>query len=274
MDPDSTSKTKLRWYQGWRTDSRLYVIGAVLLFGGFFGSTAMGSRWGMAALFAGYAFMTAGLVVCLAEKLRDAWKNPIVRQLVFLAHVAVLVITAMVARNLMTSATGLPGQDFTLGTSALSLLLYPISWLWLVMMLASAGVVIWQLFLLLTLVLHSILGALPFSLAGKCARRLGNGMHRNVAHFLGGIGLLVGLLLIQEHLKVYRPVVEGFARWAAFYGDYQALTRYPGTPAGTPAGARVLLHANGVYSTAIPQRDRSIKIEIWEWKAPAPAAAD
>lgn len=270
MEANSTPDTSSRWYRGWRTDSKLYVPGALLMLIGFFGPILLEGKWGLAVVFAGFVFMGAGLLVHLVSTLHRAWKNVVVRRLVFLAHIGVLVLTAMYARNLMTSATGLPGQDFTLGTSALSLLLYPFAWLWVFVVATGLGVMVWQVVVFARMILHGVLAALPSAIVRQWAQGVAKGMHRNLAHLLGGFGLLLGLALLYDHLRVYQPEVERLARWAAFYGDYQAVTRYPGIVPGT----RILLHANGVYSTATVQPDRSIRIDVGMWKAPVAEPAE
>ncbi|MEN5206096.1 hypothetical protein ABE473_16765 [Stenotrophomonas sp. TWI700] len=273
METDSTPDSSSPWYRRWRTDSKLYITGAALMFIGFFGPMMQWGKWGewgQVVVFAGVVFMGAGVLVRLVPAFRRAWKSVVVRRLVFLAHIGVLVLAAMYARNLMTSATGLPGQDFTLGTSALSLLLYPFAWLGVFVAVAGVGVMIWEVVVFARMILHSVLKVVPSAIVRRWAQHAAKGMHRNFAHLLGGFGILLGLALLHDHLRVYQSAVEGLARWAAFYGDYQAVTRYPGIAPGT----RVLLHANGVYSTATVQPDRSIRIDVGMWKAPLAVRAE
>ncbi|WP_434030646.1 hypothetical protein [[Pseudomonas] boreopolis] len=252
------------WYKRMVTETRLYLLGAGLLLIALICPMLEESWAGPFALAGGYTAMSAGLLIWLTPKLRNAWEYPFTKRLLLLGHLGVLVIAAAIARNVMTSATGLPGQDYTIATSALSLLLYPLAWLWVVTVAVGVALLTWEIAIFGLLLLHVLLRQLAPLIGERFFKRIGAGLPKHVARLLGGIGLMFGFALVEDGVKNLRPSAESLGRWIAYYGDYQPTSQFPGVQPGT----RVLMHANGVYSIASVQPGPRIAIEVEIWKAP------
>ncbi|WP_414540233.1 hypothetical protein [Stenotrophomonas forensis] len=250
---------------------KLYAVGLLPLAIGSFGPLlGMHAGWCLALLAVGCLCMAIGLLFRLVPLCRTVWEKPAVRRLVLLFHLGVLVVTAAVARNIMTSATGLPGQDFTLATSALALPLYPLVWLWFVVLVMGVTVVALQLVLGLVAIAQFLLSAHVPSVGRKVRSRIGGSLYASTMRMIGLAVLFVALTIPLHFSPSWKPSLERLGRWAAFYGDYQSAHRYP----GIPLDARVLMHANGVYSTAHRQPRGEISIDVHYWRGPDSAASD
>lgn len=250
---------------------KLYAVGLLPLAIGSFGPLlGMHAGWCLALLTVGCLCMAIGLLCRLIPLCRAAWEKPAVRKLVLLFHLGVLVVTAAVARNIMTSATGMPGEDFTLATSALALPLYPLVWLWFVVLVMGVTVVALQLALGLVAIAQHLLSLLLPSVGRRVRARIGGSLYVFAMRMIGLAVLFVTLTIPLHFSSSWKPSLERLGRWAAYHGDYQSAHRYP----GIPVDARVLMHANGVYSTAHRQPRGEIAIDVHYWRGPESAASD
>ncbi|HEL4858963.1 TPA: hypothetical protein UL920_002919 [Stenotrophomonas maltophilia] len=246
-------------------EKKFYLLGASLLAVWIFEVVRIGNQYSFqAALVLGYTLMALGLMTWLIPILQGAWRYGYVRRLMLMLHLGVILVAAMIARNIMTSATGLPGQDFVMATGALALPLYIFVWLTLAMLLVGLATVVWQITLGLVALGVPLLAMLIPSVGRRVKRRLEGKKNIALARLLGVVGLFGGLLVSSQQLRDFQPELERVGLWIAYYGDYQAADKYP----GLPADDRTLMHANGVYSVARRQPGGVISIEVHYWKMP------
>lgn len=246
-------------------EKKFYLLGASLLAVWIFEVVRTGNQYSFqAALVLGYTLMSLGLMTWLIPILQGAWRYGYVRRLMLMLHLGVILVAAMIARNIMTSATGLPGQDFVMATGALALPLYIFVWLTLAMLLVGLATVVWQITLGLVALGVPLLAMLIPSVGRRVKNRLEGKKNIALARLLGVVGLFGGLLVSSQQLRDFQPELERVGLWIAYYGDYQAADKYP----GLPADDRTLMHANGVYSVARRQPGGVISIEVHYWKMP------
>jgi hypothetical protein len=246
-------------------EKKFYLLGASLLAVWIFEVVRTGNQYSFqAALVLGYTLMALGLMTWLIPVLQGAWRYGYVRRLMLMLHLGVILVAAMIARNIMTSATGLPGQDFVMATGALALPLYIFVWLTLAMLLVGLATVVWQITLGLVALGVPLLAMLIPSVGRRVKNRLEGKKNIALARLLGVVGLFGGLLVSSQQLRDFQPELERVGLWIAYYGDYQAADKYP----GLPADDRTLMHANGVYSVARRQPGGVISIEVHYWKMP------
>ncbi|HHA2518627.1 TPA: hypothetical protein ACOENQ_003732 [Stenotrophomonas maltophilia] len=246
-------------------EKKFYLLGASLLAVWIFEVVRTGNQYSFqAALVLGYTLMALGLMTWLIPILQGAWRYGYVRRLMLMLHLGVILVAAMIARNIMTSATGLPGQDFVMATGALALPLYIFVWLTLAMLLVGLATVVWQITLGLVALGVPLLAMLIPSVGRRVKSRLEGKKNIALARLLGVVGLFGGLLVSSQQLRDFQPELERVGLWIAYYGDYQAADKYP----GLPADDRTLMHANGVYSVARRQPGGVISIEVHYWKIP------
>ncbi len=246
-------------------EKKFYLLGASLLAVWIFEVVRTGNQYSFqAALVLGYTLMALGLMTWLIPILQGAWRYGYVRRLMLMLHLGVILVAAMIARNIMTSATGLPGQDFVMATGALALPLYIFVWLTLAMLLVGLATLVWQITLGLVALGVPLLAMLIPSVGRRVKNRLEGKKNIALARLLGVVGLFGGLLVSSQQLRDFQPELERVGLWIAYYGDYQAADKYP----GLPADDRTLMHANGVYSVARRQPGGVISIEVHYWKMP------
>jgi len=246
-------------------EKKFYLLGVSLLAVWIFEVVRTGNQYSyQAALVLGYTLMALGLMTWLIPVFQGAWRYGYVRRLILILHLGVILGAAMIARNIMTSATGLPGQDFVMATGALALPLYIFVWLTLAMLLVGLATIVWQITLGLVALGVPILAMLSPSVGRRVKNRLEGKKNIALARLLGVVGLFCGLLVSSQQLRNFQPELERAGLWIAYYGDYQAADKYP----GLPADDRTLMHANGVYSVARRQPGGGISIEVHYWKMP------
>lgn len=246
-------------------EKEFYLLGVSLLAVWIFEVVRTGNQYScQAALVLGYTLMALGLMTWLIPIFQGAWRYGYVRRLMLMLHLGVILGAAMIARNIMTSATGLPGQDFVMATGALALPLYIFVWLTLAMLLVGLATVVWQITLGLVALGVPLLAMLIPSVGRRVKNRLEGKKNIALARLLGVVGLFGGLLVSSQQLRDFQPELEWVGLWIAYYGDYQAADKYP----GLPADDRTLMHANGVYSVARRQPGGAISIEVHYWKMP------
>ena len=211
-----------------------------------------------------------GVVIRLTSLVKRAWQCQALRRAALLFHLAVLFLVAIIARNVMTAATGLPGQDFTLASSALTLPLYPFVWLWLVAILAGVTTIGLQICLIIMFFMRPVSSNRSQETDGKDTGSSGSGHWIGLARFVGTLTIFGSLMAAFEYASSFNPELKGVARVVAYYADYQAASRYP----GIPVNERVLMHANGVYSTARRLPGGGVSIDVHYWQGPGASTTD
>lgn len=253
------------WYAATSLEDQLYfqatyyMLAAML---GFFGPWDL--QWVMqAALLAG-SLAGAGFLVWCLPPLLLTWQRPTVRRLMWLVHLGVLVVATGLARWLMTDATGLPGQDFTLAVSALSLAMYPLAWICITMLAMGLAAIVLQVVLFLPLIGHMLYSSVRQSLNRSPPSTAELMTTRRAGRFIGAVALLFVVAEIGTAVVALQPTARWIGLHVAYFGDYQEARSYPGIVAGN----RVLMHENGVYSTAKRGTDGSLNITVGKWPSP------
>ncbi|MDA5344367.1 hypothetical protein [Stenotrophomonas maltophilia] len=245
------------------TEVKLYLVGLVPMTVWFLVLLlTKNTGWSTGILALSCSCMALGVIARLTPLFQRARRHPAVRRAAILFHLGVLLLVAIIARNVMTAATGLPGQDFALASSALVLPLYPFVWVWLVAFAAGIAAIGLQIYFLLAMFAQAIIPALsPWKGSGR-TESLKRMAALGGARFVGMLTLFLVLNGALQYAESWQFEVERFARWVAYVGDYQAASRYP----GIPENERFLMHANGVYSIArrVPGGDVSIDVHYWE----------
>lgn len=161
---------------------------------------------------------------------RKAWAHPVGRVLIVILNLIVLIFAAILARNLVASALGLPPQDFDISVSFLALMFYLPAW---------------------SIVLSIVLGisAIFLLFTGFFAGTLDSTGMKTIKFFGHSAGALlmcsyssIGFDFINKNENQLYPIVK----WVAFFGDFQSAKNYP----GIAATERIRLHENGIISVA------------------------
>lgn len=178
-----------------------------------------------------------GLAITAVPIVKKLWANPLGALAFAVANFVVLLAANAMARTVLTSATGLPGQDFDWAVSMLSVLLY------IPAAIAATSVVLGPFAIFGQVVLF----------VGLIGTRGGNrDLWRLGCHVAGAIaGLFLGILA-DEIYKENRHLLNPLAVSLAAAGDYQAVNSYPGIIPGT----FVVFHENGVVSAYDPKGGR------------------
>jgi hypothetical protein len=159
-------------------------------------------------------------------------------------HLLAAVFSAAVARNQVSVAIGLPGQDFDLTVSLLALLLYLPAWSLILSILLAPSYLVGFFFLLMRLAFKS--SPQDKSLFG-------------LAHVMGAMILSVHAGQFFQWSTEDGPVRTNIIRTVALYADYQPADAYPGVG---PLD-RIRLHENGVVSCAV-HSGGEVVIRVWE----------
>lgn len=200
---------------------------------------------------ANFAFVLAGILFVLGFALtatpvvRKVWSHPVGKLAFTISNFVVLLIASSLARTVLTSATGLPGQDFDWAVAMLSLLLYIPAAIAATSVILGTIAVVGQLWLYVQLF----------------ATRGGNKevwwLACNVA---GAFAALFFVLSAIEQYEKNRHLLDPLAIYLAYAGDYQPVRSYPGIAPGT----FVVFHENGVVSMLNPEGDPKITVRKLE----------
>lgn len=178
-----------------------------------------------------------GLAITAGPIVKKLWANPLGALAFAIANFVVLLAANAMARTVLTSATGLPGQDFDWAVSMLSVLLY-----------IPAAIAATSVFLGTFALLGQLLLFARIIVTGGGDR----GVWRLGCHVAGAIAGLFFVIWAGENYEENRHLLNPFAVSLATAGDYQAVSSYPGIAPGT----FVVLHENGVVSVFDPKNER------------------
>lgn len=196
---------------------------------------------------ASFALVIAGILFVLGFALtatpvvKRVWSHPVGKLAFTISNFVVLLIAGSLARTVLTSATGLPGQDFDWAVAMLSVLLYIPAAIAATSVILGTYAVAGQLWLYAQLITTGGGNQQVWRLA--C----------NVAGAFAALFFVLGA--IQQYEK-NRHLLNPLAIYFAYAGDYQPVRSYPGIAPGT----LVVFHENGVVSMLNPEGDPRITI--------------
>ncbi|SEM09986.1 hypothetical protein SAMN05518845_11662 [Variovorax sp. YR750] len=204
------------------------VLGLVLSSGAF----SMERGYDTAAYLLSMACFAFGFVVWSMPWLRRAWDHWFGRSVILVLHVFVLLLSAVLSRNIVAEAIGLPPQDFDLSVGFVALAMYPLAWCFVIMIPLGLLAVLFQL------------GAFVMS---TWRRSPDWDVLRQVGHCVGAFAVLGGIAFISDGYSTLQKHAHPAIRWIAFFSDYQTAASYP----GMSPNERIRLHENGVISFPI-----------------------
>lgn len=161
---------------------------------------------------------------------KNVWEHPVGRAFIVILHLFVLLLAAILARNIVASALGLPPQDFDVSVSFIALVFYVPAW----SMIVSILVGIFAFFLYLV---GLLIGAFnrPFKETAKL-----------FGHAAGALAICIYSSTVFDFANKNENSLHPFVRWVALFGDFQSAEAYP----GIGAAERIRLHENGIISVA------------------------
>ncbi|MDO8962500.1 MAG: hypothetical protein Q7V02_10375 [Methylophilus sp.] len=175
---------------------------------------------GLLVLIGSTLFMT-GFLIWHIPFLYKTWHHEFGKVALSIVHIFILLLSTVCARSLLTQSLGLPGKDFQISLSLLTLLLYLPTWLFII----------------------SIIFGISFYLIGMFATDRPN---KNASwHFLGSLGTLIILYFVYIFVANSEGV-HSMVRVLAFYCDYESAPNYP----EVKPNERIAFHENGVISSA------------------------
>lgn len=220
------------WFNNMRLANQLQLAGLALLVVfaltvAFDPSTRVLQQ---ALLFCASLAFTSGFVVWFWPAFSNVWGCHFGKLLVLTLHVFVLLFAAVLSRNVVASALGLPPQDFDITVSLVAIAFYVPAWSLVVSILGGAIAFILYAYGLLIGLLRR-----PF---GESAKLFGHSAGALAICFYSGAVFDFS----SKHEKSLHPLVK----WVALFSDFQNAKLYP----GVAANERVRLHENGVVSSA------------------------
>jgi hypothetical protein len=215
---------KLKKSFGTDKSRAFYIIGGLLFFVAL-GLISLLPNWpifsGSLLLLASFLLMI-GFLIWHIPLMSKIWMHEHGKIAVSIAHIFILLLTTVLARNLLTQSLGLPGKDFQLSLSLLTLILYLPVWLAVV----------------------SIVFGIGFYILGLITNQKSTAS-RYIGHALGSSGTLIVLYFIFL-IASRSEGLQSLVRILAFYSDYESASNYP----ETRPNERINFHENGVISTA------------------------
>lgn len=179
-----------------------------------------------------------GFLVWSWPMVRKSWAHPAGRILIVILNLIVLIFAAILARNVVASALGLPPQDFDISVSFMALLFYVPAWsIVLSIVLGISSIFLYFIGLMAGTIDHT---------GKKTIKLLGHSMGAFAICFFS----YSGFDLINRNETYLYSVVK----WVAFFGDFQNANKYP----NIAASERVRLHENGVISSATVENNEVV----------------
>lgn len=180
-------------------------------------------------LLASLAFAIGFSIRCWPT-VKKVWEHPVGSVLIVIPHLFVLLFAAILARNVVASALGLPPQDFDVSVSFIALLFYIPAWAMVVSILVG-------IFAFLLYVIALLIGLFnrPFKETAKL-----------FGHAAGAFAICIYTSAVFEFANKNEKSLHPLVRWVALFGDFQSAGTYP----GIGAAERIRLHENGVISVA------------------------
>jgi len=179
--------------------------------------------------FATLAFAVGFSIWCWPT-VKKVWKHPVGSVLIVIPHLFVLLFSAILARNVVASALGLPPQDFDVSVSFIALLFYIPAWA----MVVSIFVGIFAFFLYIIALMKGALNR-PFKETAKL-----------FGHAAGAFAICIYASAVLGFANNNEKSLHPLVRWVALFGDFQGAGNYP----GVGVAERIRLHENGVISVA------------------------
>lgn len=176
---------------------------------------------------------------------KKVWDHPAIKVLTVIIHLFVLLTSAILARNVVASAIGLPPQDFEVSVGLIALVYYVPTWA----MFVSILVGIFAFFLYL---IGLFIGTVnrPFK---ETVKLLG--------HAAGALAICFYSFYVFDFAYKNEKSLYPFVRWVALLGDFQRVVAYP----GFGATERIRLHENGVISVATVENNTVvIRVRVYE----------
>lgn len=171
-----------------------------------------------------------GFSVWCKPAMQRIWENPVARLVVIVPHLLVILLAAGLARNVVSSALGLPPQDFDVTVGLLTFVFYvPI---WSLIVSFVVGIVALLLYL----------GGLSIGLFQRPFRE----SVKLFGQAAGALAICFYSSAIFDFAQSNQESLHPFIKWVALYGDFQTAPLYP----GVGPQERVRLHENGVISSA------------------------
>lgn len=168
-------------------------------------------------------------------------------------HRFVLILSTMIARDMVASSLGLPPQDFDVTVDVFALLFYVHAWVFVMMLLiGTAGFVL-----------------LVLAMARTITYRQVDQWASPLANAAGSLVLAALLTVVLQSVSRVSELAYPAARWIAYFGDFHFIPAYP----CAPQGSRVHVHENGVMSYA-RWEGSSLQIRIIQMDATAACSRD
>lgn len=215
------------------TPFRVYLVAALLLLSG--GIVAwVAPNWNIlhhSLIVSAPVVFAAGFLVWCWPVLKRAWAAPEKRTVISVANLFVLVLSTILARNLVAECLSLPPQDFDLTVSFFVLLVFVPCWALVVSALVGIFAVI------------SYIGGFLFGLFRQpfiVSMKL-------FAHALGAFTVSFYAASVFDFWSANNKNLYPVVKWVAWAGDFQPSAAYP----GIGPNERVRLHENGVISSAV-----------------------
>lgn len=183
-----------------------------------------------------------GFTLWCWPRIIKTWGNFFGKAIITVAHLFILLVATVFARNLVASALGLPPQDFDLTVSFWTLILYIPAWAFATSIALGVIAIVFQT----VGILRNFFGSADLELFKMFLLMAG------ALYLSFSIGTVFNFA--QENKEVFYPMV----RWIAYASDFQQAPLYP----GIKPNERIRLHENGVISVAHQQDDGSIAIDI------------
>lgn len=230
-----------------RIESGAYLIGGALVLVGI-ALEPYSFRWLPDSLYAsGGVALGVGFLIWVCPRVLNLWKIQAFRRLLLFLHLGVLIASAAVATSVMSEATGLHGRDFPIAVGAISLLIYPVVWIWIATFCIGLFAIIMQILMFVRMIAAQLVSALPFDWLSAYRRPAISGVSKPLGHMLGALSVVLGVGLLASALEPSVPKIQKFGLLVAYLGDYQNVEIFP----GIKPGARIVMHGEGVYSEAV-----------------------
>lgn len=222
----------LQWLRNMQTAYQAHLVG--LLFIAFFMLAVFafpafkGTHQGL-LLLASLAFAIGFSIWCWPT-VKEVWRHPVGRALIVILHLFVLLFAAILSRNVVASALGLPPQDFDVSVSFIALVFYIPAWSIVVSILVG----IFAFFLYVIALLIGVFNR-PFKETAKL-----------FGHAAGALAICIYSYAVFDFANKNEKSLHPLVKWVALFGDFQSAGVYP----GVGAMERIRLHENGVISVA------------------------
>jgi hypothetical protein len=262
-------RLKLKWH-ALTTPYRFYAVATLL---GVVGSMrvffAIQYSWVVDLAISSSAILFGlGFILWVKPWLQDKWRTSHGKLLLAGMHAAILFLAVIPSRYFVSSALGLPPQDFEITVHLFAVELYPA--LWLLLMSFALLAVSLILFLLTALCIVStypifndllLLSSKLLAAQSKMRSFIESGRDQFISkafgHFVGAVFVSLAAAYVWDLHAKFLTENPAIIRWAAYATDFHQSKNYP----GVDSNKKLRLHENGVVSYAEPD-GRDIKITV------------